>query len=90
MGHRRAKANQATKAKVAKAGKRSGAVRVTEPTEANAVRRAAGLKQFTLKRTPTVEVADLTGKLRAVPVPFLFDPKRGAVCVAPARKEAHK
>lgn len=89
MGHRRPKANQATKAKVAKAGKRSGAVRVTEPSEANALRRAAGLKQFTLRRTPTVEVADLTGKLRAVPVPFTFDPKRGAICLAPT-KEARK
>lgn len=85
--HGRRFADQASKAKVAKAGKRSGAYRTPPmPNPDNAARRAAGERQFTSPRALTVEVAGITGKPRAVTVPFLYDPNRKRAVLSPANK----
>lgn len=58
-----------------------------EPSEANLSRRIMGDQQFELRRPATVEIADLTGKLRAVAVPFGWDTSRKHITFSPSKQE---
>lgn len=68
-----------------KAGKKHQYKAPAPVNEAKRDARLLGEKQFNLKYQPTVEVADRTGKVRAVPVPYTWDASRKRICFAPAK-----